>query len=44
MAQIYTMDGASDPNVIAVGGTVLNPGSPPLTMDGQVLSLANGGT
>ena len=44
IAQIYTMDGASDANVIVVGGTVLIPGSPPHTMDGHVLSLANGGT
>ena len=44
IAQIYTVDGASDANVIVVGGTVLTPGSPPLTMDGHVLSLANGGT
>ena len=44
IVQISTMNGASDANAIVVGGTVLTPGSPPLTMDGHVLSLANGGT
>ena len=44
IVHIYSMDGASDANVIAVDGTVLTPGSPPLTMDGHVLSLASGGT